>query len=189
HFADLNNDGKINSSDQKIIGNGLPKGEGSLIDTFNYKNFQLVVNLQFEYGNQVDWPTRYELLDRTGIANSFSEVLNAWTPNHQNTNIAQIRPDAGYKLPAQNKSSWIFNGSFIRGKRILFAYHFPQNMIKKWNLKNLRVYIAADNLFLITKYPGFDPEVSQHHGGFNQGVDQFAYPKSRIFQFGLNFSL
>ena len=189
HFADLNNDGKINTHDKKIIGNGLPKGEGSLINTFNYKSFQLVVNLQYEYGNQVDWLTRYELLDRTGIANSFAEVLNAWTPNHQNTNIAQVRPDAGYVKPAENKSSWIFNGSFIRGKRILLAYHFPQNLINKWNIKKLRIYVAADNLFLITSYPGFDPEVNGFRGGFNKGIDQFAYPKPRSFQFGLNFSL
>jgi TonB-linked SusC/RagA family outer membrane protein len=188
-FADLNNDGEINANDETIIGNGLPKGQGSLINTFNYKNFHLLINLEYEYGNDVDWGTRYELFDRTGIANSFAGVMNAWTPDHQNTMVPQIRPDAGYIKPSANKSTWIYNGSFIRGKRVRLSYTFSQNEISNWGFTKLSVYMAADNLFLITAYPGFDPEVSSISGNFTQGIDMFAYPKPRTFQLGLSFSL
>ncbi len=188
-FEDMNNDGAINTLDMTIIGNGLPKGYGSLINTFNYKSLQLLINLQYEFGNDVAWESRYSFIDRTGIANSLREVLNAWTPDHQNTSIPQIRPNAGYVKPQEGKDSWIYNGSFIRAKRIMLSYQFPSELARRIDMKNINVFIAADNLFLIADYPGFDPETSSYSGNFTKGVDYYSYPKARTFQFGLSFSL
>src|SRR6185312_12597003 len=94
---DLNNDGQINDLDRTIIGKGIPDGYGSFINTFQYKNFDLMFDLQFTYGNDVLVLEKYVQEFRTGLANSRKTVLNAWTPDNQNTMIAQWRPaQAGY---------------------------------------------------------------------------------------------
>lgn len=190
HFADINNDGAVNAADRSILGNGLPKGSGSFINTFSYKDFQLLIDLQFTYGNDVAWASVYPWRERTGIANSLKVIIDdAWTPDHQNTNIAQIRPNAGYVRPSELKSTWIYNGSFIRGRRFSISYRFPQETLKRLKIRSMRAFIAADNLFVITKFPGFDPEVSNSTTNFRQGFDMYGYPKPRTFQFGLNFDL
>src|SRR5699024_9543634 len=137
-FKDLNNDGEINASDKTIIGNGLPKGNGSFINTFYYRNLQLLIDFQFVYGNDVAWGSVYPLRERTGIANSLSSVLDAWTPDHQNTSIPQIRPNAGAVKPQEFKSTWVYDGSFIRARRVMLAYNFPSKWTERWDIENLR---------------------------------------------------
>lgn len=188
-FEDRNNDGAITSDDMIVIGNGLPKGQGSFVNTLQYKNWKLLINMQYKFGNDINWAARYSYIDRTGIANSLSEVLNAWTPDSQDTFIPQIRPNAGYDKPQEAKSTWIYDGSFIRAKRIMLNYNFPHNLLDRISIKNANVFVAVSNLFVITNYPGYDPEISSSSANFTTGVDWYSYPKDRTFQIGLNFSL
>jgi len=69
------------------------------------------------------------------------------------------------------------------------AYNFPSNRISRWGLSNLRVQASVQNFFLITGYPGYDPEVSTSTENFSQGVDLYSYPKPRVFQLGLSCTL
>lgn len=84
-YQDTNNDGVINQLDRVIIGKGIPDGFGTVLNTFRYKNFDLTVDLQFMYGNDVLFRSKHSAEDRVGIANSFKTVLNGWTPENQNT--------------------------------------------------------------------------------------------------------
>lgn len=187
-YEDVNGDGAINDNDRVIIGQGIPKGFGTLMNTFQYKNFELMVDLQFMYGNNVLWRSKHSAEDRQGIANSFRTVLNAWTPDNQNTNIAELRPlTAGYNT--FNDSDRAQEGSFLRGRNLLFAYTFEPDLIQRIKLNRLRAFVSVQNFFLNTKFQGYDPEVSTSGSPFDQGVDLYAYPKPRVFMLGVNIAL
>lgn len=184
-YEDVNGDGVINDNDRIVIGNGIPDGYGTFLNSFSYKNFSLTVDLQFMYGNDVLFRSKHSAEDRQGIANSFKTVLNAWTPENQNTNIAQLRPvSAGYNT--NNDTDRVQDGSFIRGRNLLLAYNFNPGVLERLHLNKLRVYASAQNFFLSTKYEGYDPEVSTSGSPFDQGVDLYSYPKPRVFMVGIN---
>ncbi|WP_245576536.1 SusC/RagA family TonB-linked outer membrane protein [Flexithrix dorotheae] len=183
---DVNGDGAINNADKVIVGNGLPKGYGSFINTINYKNFEFSLDLQFTYGNDIMYITTRPQENRQGIANSLATVLNAWTPENQDTEIAQWRPvSAGYDN--FDTSHMIQDGSFIRGRNLLFAYNFSPDLIDKLNLQRLRLYASLQNFFVLTDYQGYDPEVQTSNTAFGQGEVNFQqYPRPRVYMVGLN---
>jgi TonB-linked SusC/RagA family outer membrane protein len=186
---DKNGDGKITADDKTVLGKSIPDGYGTLLNTFHYKNFDLGVELQFDYGNQIMNLTRHSGQDRTGQANSYATVLNAWTPENQNTSIAEDRP-AYVRYQTEIYSTKVENGSFVRGKTVTLGYTFPTKVVNKIALSRLRVYVQAQNLFLITKYTGYDPETSTYNGSsnFTQGIQFYDYPKPRTFLLGVNAS-
>ncbi|GGZ37592.1 SusC/RagA family TonB-linked outer membrane protein [Echinicola pacifica] len=187
-YRDVNEDGVINDADRVVIGKGIPDGFGTFSNTFRYKGFELLVDLQYSYGNDVLFRSKHSAEDRTGIANSFATVLNAWTPESQNTNVAQIRPlVAGYNT--NNDSDRVREASFLRGRNLLLAYNFNPSVLDRLNLHNLRTFVSIQNFFLSTKYEGYDPEVSTSGAAFDQGVDLYAYPKPRVFMLGVNITL
>ncbi|QEC80374.1 TonB-dependent receptor [Mucilaginibacter ginsenosidivorax] len=188
-IQDTNGDGKVSSADKVILGKSIPDGYGTLSNTFRYKNIDLGVDLQFNYGNQIMNLTRHSGQDRTGQANSYATVLNAWTPTNQNTSIAEDRP-AFVRYQTEIYSTKVESGNFIRGRAVTLGYTFPTNMISKIKLSRLRVYAQAQNLFVITKYTGYDPEVSTYNtsSNFTQNIQFYDYPKPRTFLLGLNVS-
>lgn len=185
---DVNGDGQINDADRVILGKGTPTGYGTFSNTFKYKQFDLTVDLQYSYGNDVLNLSRHSGEDRTGQANSYATVLNGWTPENQNTQIAENRPSlAGYTTTVD--SHMVEDGSFIRGRNLLLGYNFPGTVTKRLKLNSLRVYASVQNFFLITKYSGYDPEVSTYSNNFAQGITFFDYPKPRVFLLGVNVTL
>ena len=140
------------------------------------------------YGNDVLDRSIHSLEDRQGIANSYKTVLNAWTETNQNTPIAQVRPvPAGYDT--NNDSHKVTDASFIRGRNFLLAYTFPGAAVTRMKLNRLRVYASVQNVFVATKYKGYDPEVSNSGSPFDQGFGLYDYPKPRVFMMGLNVTL
>ncbi|WP_299291378.1 TonB-dependent receptor [uncultured Mucilaginibacter sp.] len=189
-IQDTNGDGRITSADKVVLGKSIPDGYGTFTNNFRYKNFDLGIELQFNYGNQIMNLTRHSGQDRTGQANSYATVLNAWTPTNQNTFIAEDRP-AYVRYQTEIYSTKVENGSFIRGRSVTLGYTFQKNVLSKLSLNRLRVYAQAQNLFLITKYTGYDPETSTYNGSsnFTQGIQFYDYPKPRTFLLGLSVSL
>ncbi len=194
-IQDTNGDGRVTSADKVVLGKSIPDGYGTFSNNFNYKSFDLGVELQFNYGNQIMNLTKHSGQDRTGQANSYATVLDAWTPTNQNTFIAEDRP-AYVRYQTEIYSTKVENGSFIRGRAVTLGYNFSNNILSKINLSRLRIYAQAQNLFVITKYTGYDPEVSTYNGSvnFNQGpssnftqnIQFYDYPKPRTFLLGLN---
>jgi len=186
---DKNGDGKITADDKTVLGKSTPDGYGTFNNTFRYKNFDFGVELQFDYGNQIMNLTRHSGQDRTGQANSYATVLNAWTPTNQNTSIAEDRP-AYVRYQTEIYSTKVENGSFIRGRNVTLGYTFPSAMVSKLKMSKLRIYAQAQNLFLITKYKGYDPETSTYNtsSNFTQGIQFYDYPRPRTFLLGLNAS-
>lgn len=187
-YLDVNGDYVINDADRVIIGKSNPDFFGSFINNLKFKNIDLTLDLQFMYGNNVLNQTRHSGEDRTSIANSFNTVLNAWTPQNQNTDIAAIRDTrAGYVTNVD--SHWIEDGSFIRGRNAILGYTFPASITQKLHLSRLRIYASSQNFFLITKYTGNDPEVTTYGDAFAQGQTFFDYPKPTTYLLGLNIGL
>lgn len=195
-YLDVNGDHIINDADRSIIGNGSPKAWGSFLNTFKYKNFDFTIELQYSYGNDILDMTSHSSEDRVSLANSYATVLNAWTPQNQNTMIAQIRDTrAGYVTNVDTR--WIKDGSFIRGRNVLLGYNLPLSPTRKMRLDRFRVYASAQNFFLIHhKELNGDPEATPTGGYandannvFSQGMFWHSYPKSTIIMLGLNISL
>jgi len=199
-YKDINGDGKINAADRVILGNDQNGGYGTLTNTFNYKNVSLTLALQYVIGRDIyNMTVTHE--DRVGIANSLTTVLNAWTPQHQNTPIEQLRPErAGYgTVFPYADSRGIHNGSFLRGKNLRLAYNFPDRIINNLTIDNLEIYISAQNFFLledpILKKIIYDPTSVSTDVNLNGGVNSFKqgtttyngqYPKPETFTFGIN---
>jgi TonB-dependent starch-binding outer membrane protein SusC len=191
-YKDVNGDNAITDADRSIIGNGSPKGWGTLANTVRYGNFDLTLDLQFSYGNDLMDMNLHASEDRVSLANSYTSVLNAWTPTNQNTMIAQLRDTkAGYVTNVD--THWIFDGSFIRGRNLLLGYNFPTELINKIKLSKLRLYVSAQNFFLISKYKNGDPEQTPIRGGdgdnvFSQGMIWHSYPKPTTYLAGLQIA-
>jgi TonB-linked SusC/RagA family outer membrane protein len=187
-YKDVNGDGVINDSDRVIIGKGIPDGFGTFANTFRLKNFELLVDIQFTYGNDVSFRSKHSAEDRTGIANSFKTVLQGWTPENQDTYYAQIRPlTSGYNTNEDSRR--VEDGSFIRGRNLMLSYNFTPQTLERLKIRNMRTFFSVQNFFLSTDYTGYDPEVSTSGAAFDQGVDLYAYPKPRVFMLGLSVSL
>lgn len=193
-YEDVNGDYAITDEDRMIIGNGSPKGWGSFINNIRFKNFDLTLDLQFMYGNDIMDMNLHSSEDRQALANSYTRVLNAWTPENQNTMIAQIRDTrAGYVTNVD--SWWVQDGSFIRGRNLLLGYNFPQSLTEKLRLSNLRIYASAQNFFLIVNDEVIgDPEITPIRGDdsnnvFSQGMKWHEYPKPTVYMLGLQIQL
>src|SRR5699024_8633468 len=186
-FRDVNDDGAINNHDYTIIGNGTPDFYGAFTNNFNYKNFDLVLELQYMVGHDVFKLTEHSSLDRTGISNSYADVLNAWTPDNQDTPIAQYRPtQPGYDSFLDTHK--VKDGSFLRGKNIALGYSLPANLTSRLGIKNARFYLSAQNFFLLTQYDGYDPETTTYSDAFSQGIQFHDYPKARTYMLGVNLT-
>ena len=183
---DLNGDGKIDGNDRTILGHAYPTYTMELINKFSYNNFDLLIDLQVSQGNKVLNLAYSTSEDRQTLANSYATVLNAWTPTHQNTNIAQVRLNADGPSLRQD-DHYLNDGSFIRGKNIALGYTFPRKLTESMHINSLHAFAGVQNAFLITKYKyGYDPEVSTYSQAFAYGIEFYAMPKARTFNFGVN---
>lgn len=184
-YFDTDDDGIINSNDRVPLGNGVPDFFGSFINTFNYKGLELSIDIQYMQGNKVIWGTMVVLEDRTGAYNNMLRtVLDAWTPTNQNTMIAQNKP-LGVGYDTNNDTHRIKDGSFIRGRNLSLSYTIPKESLGLQFIQGMRVFASAQNFFLITKFPGYDPEISSSTGDFLRGLAAYAeYPTPRTFLLG-----
>ncbi len=192
-YKDFNGDKAITDADRSIIGNGSPKFWGTLSNTFKYSRFDLTIDLQYSYGNDVMNMNLHPSEDRQGLANSYTSVLKAWTPQNQNTMIAEIRDTrAGYVTNVD--SWWIKDGSFLRGRNLLLGYNLPPALTSKMKMSKLRIYASAQNFFLAVKDKIIgDPEVTPTNQGngnsaFSQGMIWHNYPKPTTYMMGLQLA-
>ena len=187
HTVDQNNDGQVNAADRVIIGKGQPDYYGGLSNTVRYKDFDLIVEFAFWQNNDIFNNNRNSGEARTGIANTFATVLDAWTPENQDAILEQVRPTKAYYTYNMDSRN-VFDGSFIRGKNLSLGYTLPNSVISKWGLNDLRITAAVQNFFIIAEYTGFDPESSNRYVNdpISQGVSYGGYPRPRTFVLGLN---
>jgi len=168
-----------------------PKFFGGINNTVRYKNFDLSAFMTFSYGNYVlDEGERY-LSYLTGSNNLRETALNRWTPQH----TAADYPRLLYNDPiaGSNTTRFLHDASYLRMKNVTLGYSF-KNYIKKIRfLKDARLYISAQNLFTLTRFKGWDPEVSGNYSSsldrnLNQGITYMDVPQVRTFAAGFNLN-
>lgn len=178
-------DGKITAADRTIIGNGYADFFGGITNTFHIYGFDFSFMFQYSYGNDVYNVTRL-LGTRTSSTgtNMLTEVLDRWTPYHTSNKVPAVEK----KLNLDIYSRYIEDGSYLRLKNITIGYTFPSRWMRKAKISKLRLYATATNLFCLTKYSGYDPEVNWKNTALMPGVDYGSYPKSRAVTMGLEIS-
>ena len=187
-FADTNHDGEITTDDRTVVGNPNPKFIGGFTNTFNYKNFDLSIFLQWSYGNDVFNGSRLYLESLQRGDNQTTAVLRRWKKPGDITDIPRATSDP---VAAANNvrvsSRFIEDGSYLRVKNVTLGYTLRSKFSNKVMLSSLRIYASAQNLFTFTKYNGLDPEVNYSGNDITVvGTDFFTFPQARAITFGLN---
>lgn len=175
-------DGVVNADDRTIIGNPHPDFIFGFNNDFQYKNFDLNIFLQGSYGNDMLNITRMELDWMAGKGNATKDAINRWTPENTNTNV----PRASASNNPEVSSRWVEDGSYLRVKNIALGYNFPEFMLGRLQVLRLRIFASAQNIFTLTNYKGYDPEVSFQDSNRNVGLDYMGYPNVKSYTFGIN---
>ncbi len=183
-YKDLNGDGLINASDETVIGRGYPVHFGGFGNNFTYKGFDLNIFFQWSYGNQIQNANRMIFESNSSGINQFESVKNRWTPQNQNNTLFRV----GGAGPSYYSTRTIEDGSYLRLKTAQLGYSLPQSLLKKWGVKQIRLYVSGQNLITWTKYTGSDPEVSTFYTTLSPGFDYGAYPRARTYTFGANLT-
>ncbi|MBR1869752.1 MAG: SusC/RagA family TonB-linked outer membrane protein, partial [Bacteroidales bacterium] len=185
-YKDVDGDGVITPEDRTAIGNGQPDAFGGMNNSFWYRGFDFSFLFQFSYGNDVYNAQRmFATQSDLEMMNMLGEIRNRWTV----TNASNTVPSAKGYVRNDVYSRFIEDGSYLRLKNVTFGYTLPQNLTRKVNIRKFRLYFTAENLLLLTKYSGYDPEVSMSSNPMMPGYDYGAYPRSRVYTFGaeINF--
>lgn len=187
-FEDVNKDGSITVADRQIIGDTWPKLFGGLTNTLTYKSFDASFLFAFSLGNKT-W-NHNKMLGETGGTLDANRVLlksqlDRWTTPGQITEVPRL---ATSNYSVQENSRYLEDASYLRLRNISLGYSLTKNLVRRIKLENLRLYVAASNLFLLTPYTGADPEANLGTENI-QGYDYGTPPQPRTFQFGLQVSL
>ena len=186
-WKDINADGKIDDEDVTRLGRAYPKYVMNLVNDFKIYNFDFAFDIRLVFGVNTVANFKHSTEDRQAIANSLATVKDAWTPENQNSNIAEVRYYGSF-YQTHIDSWWVEDGSFVRGQNIVLGYTFPKRFLDRSGIEKLRVYASAQNFFLISDYSGYDPEVLTFGGQLTQNQDFFPYPRPRYVNFGVNLS-
>ena len=216
-FKDLDGDGRITENDRTVIGNTNPKIQGGFGLSGQWKDFDFTANFTYMLDFDINNATAYTLSASEGNKQKFYNVLtkfkDGWQYNDIDGSITGTKGDILYKIyyvddcvnlyKNANKDRTLWNptdvtkkithsyfiedGSFLRCSDITVGYTLPKNLIKKVGLTKARFYVSASNLFIITSYTGYDPEVDIQTG-LTCGMDYNRYPRARSFVFGTNIT-
>lgn len=216
-FKDLDGDGRITENDRTVIGNTNPQIQGGFGLSGQWKNFDFNANFTYMLDFDINNATAYTLSSSNGNKNKFFNVLSkfndGWQYNDFDGTLTGTKGDILYKLyyvdesvniyknanagrtlwnPTDigtnlTQSYFIEDGSFLRCNDITIGYTLSKNATKKLGISKARFYVSASNLFLITGYSGYDPEVDIQTG-LTCGMDYNRYPRARSFVFGTNIT-
>ena len=180
---------------KEILGKGIPDWTGSWVNTFNYKNWDLTLDMQFVWGVETMQQFYHSTYDRFGLTNGLSNILydayNGTNPGAMEQMIYMANGNhAGQDTTID--SAWIVDGSYLRCNMLQIGYTFDRSLIKPLGLSGLRVYASANNLFMLcsSDFNGFDPETTSQTDSmgskFGQNAAFFSYPRARTFTLGLS---
>ena len=185
--VDVNKDGVIDSNDRIPIADVNPKHTGGIGNTFSYKGFDLYAFFRWSYGNDVVNGNAYYLVGTTSINNILKSVYkDVWSTK---------TPENNYPLYGRGtwgesvlRSDLVEDGSFLRLQTLSLGYNFPTKVTRKMGLSKMRVAVTGTNLWLWTRYSGFDPEANTGYGTVARlapGLDMSPYPRPRSFSLSI----
>jgi TonB-linked SusC/RagA family outer membrane protein len=183
-FVDKGGDPKtIDTSDRTILGDAQPDFTYGFATRLSYGDFDLSASFQGSYGNELYNAFRNTLETPSRSYNGAKTLANRWTPSNTNTDVPRAIP-----IPYSTLDSrYIEDASYLRLKDITLGYTFRLTHAR--NAPSIRVFASAQNLFVLTKYTGYDPEGARNElTDLSIGVDNAVYPRAKTFLTGLSFS-
>jgi TonB-linked SusC/RagA family outer membrane protein len=186
-FSDGTTAGTVSNADAVVYKNTNPKIFGGWENTFRFKGFELTALLTYQFGNWIYYGTQAGLRDQRFWNNEVA-VLNRWQKAGDVTEI----PKAVFGDNVSNGSSFpldinVFKGDFVKLRTLTLGYNLPKSLLEKVKITSARFYINGNNLLILTKYPGPDPEVSSNgNGTTNFGVDRNTVANQRGLTVGLS---
>ena len=219
-LKDLDGNGVVDADDRTVIGDTNPDFAGGFGFNGEIYNFDFNVNFTYKVGNdiynanKIQTSSRYRAGSYPNMRADMSQS-NAYSYlNPETGSLLKTLEELAYWNEGGNgqspKAMWspfstgdavvvptdwaLDDASFLRLQSVTIGYTVPKTLTKKFGVERLRAYVTGTNLFVITSYPGFDPEVSSYvrnssYSGVTPGIDFSSYPKSRAFTFGLNVTL
>tara|TARA_R110002049_G_scaffold231291_1_gene403641 strand:- start:4546 stop:7611 length:3066 start_codon:yes stop_codon:yes gene_type:complete len=178
-WQDLDDDGKIDSDDRTFLGSSIPKLTFGFTLNLDYKNFDLLVFGQGASGNKI-----FQGLKRLDVenANYQTAALGRWVGEGTSNNFPRLTTNDTNSNFSNPSDFYLEDGDYFRFKTVQVGYTFPSDVLGKYGIDKLRIYLTAENLFTFTKYSGYDPEI----GGGVFGIDRGYYPQAKTNQIGIN---
>jgi TonB-linked SusC/RagA family outer membrane protein len=175
---------EYSDSERVRLGSALPDFYGGISNSLSYRNFDLNFYFYYSLGSQVyNYDYAINMHDGTSLGYNLStDALNAWTPNNKFTDVPKYVAN-NQSNSSQLSSRYLEDASYLRLKNVSLSYNIPSNIAKKMRMKTMRVYVTGENLWTLTNYKGFDPEV-----GIN-GVTSSSIPGVKVISFGLKMDL
>jgi len=188
-YLDINKDGIIDANDRTFIGSPIPKFFYGFNLNASYKAFDFTMLLQGQQGNKNLNVLKGQLynirnFNGSGVGNVSRDLLNSWRGEGTSNTLTSITYNP-YWTNYAGSDFYVEDGSFFRCRSLQIGYTLPASLVNRLKLGSVRIYANAQNLFTITKYSGFDPEISNNNA-LSTGVDQGQYPVAKSFTLGVN---
>lgn len=184
-YKDINHDGSIDKLDIVYLGNTNPLISGGFGPTFRYKNLSCNMFFNFRYGNKIVNRARMWAENMYGNDNQSTAVNWRWRKDGDETTMPRALFNYGYNWLGSDR--YVEDGSFLRFKYLTFNYAFPSAGLKKYNINRLSMYMTLNNVFVLTRYTGVDPEVG--YGWLGSSFDDARTPRTRDLTIGLSIGL
>ena len=189
-WKDANGDGVITTDDKTIIGDAYPDFTGGFSTSLSWNGLDFSASFAYSYGGEVINFQDYYLYNMEGSGNQYSIVADRYIsdaqPGRNNVPIASRISTTNTSLKLS--SYYVEDASFFRCANITLGYTLPKRWTSKLHITSCRVYVSGDNLFTITPYRGYNPEMSYKSSNMMPGFDWGCYPLSRIYSVGLNLT-
>ena len=186
-YADIDGNGEINDDDRTIIGSPHPDFTYGINMKFDYKGIDATFFFTGSQGNDIY--NYNKVFTEFGLffnGNRSANVLNAWTPDNTNTTVPALT--TSYPLEEASANSYfVEDGSYFRLRSLQLGYTLPVAITEKAKMSSVRFYVQASNVFTLTKYTGFDPEIISYDN-LSLGIDSRIFPISKGLTFGTNIN-
>ncbi len=194
-FLDLDGSGGINGDDRTKIGSGFPKITYGFGVDLAYKGFDLNMFFQGVGGSQIFNGLKYEGMFVNPRYNQYEDILDRFHPvNNPNGNLPRVTTNDKNGNRDRISDYYVESGSYLRMKALTLGYTLDRKLVQKLHLQKLRVYVTAQNLFTITPYSGFDPDLGNAYSNelnntsTDIGIDRGQFPQPRTFILGVNIN-
>lgn len=181
-YQDLDGNGYIDDLDRTDIGSPIPKFIGGLGVTMDWKGFDLSFDFQGNFGNKIFNAKQIERY--SGNDNWDNSFLGRWTPAHTDTGIPRMTLEGNNYFVSDR---YVESGSYVKLQNLEFGYTLPAAAVQKMRLSKMRFFFNGNNLFYITNYHGFTPEISG--SSLEAGIDRTVYPVTSAYRFGVTITL
>ncbi|MCK9207233.1 MAG: SusC/RagA family TonB-linked outer membrane protein, partial [Salinivirgaceae bacterium] len=183
-YEDINHDGNIDELDIVYLGNSNPKINGGFGTNIRYKGLGLTLFFNFRYGNKIVNKARMDAENMYYLDNQSTSVNWRWRKDGDITDMPRALYQYGYNWLGSDR--YVEDGSFTRLKYVTLSYSLPKKVLDKLKLQQLNLYLTINNLYVMTKYTGVDPEIG--YGDFGVSTDNSKTPRSKDATFGITLT-